>query len=175
MRLRAEKSRRALVEGHEVELIDTRILPLIETLVQVGADWLAFEVLEGIQAGEVSEEPHEKLRLAQESVRSKKRPIKQRPLEEPSGPPAALLRLDEAQLVWAAAYVSQRLRDSVVMLEQSFERLEAISISSKLRLHDASRQNPITVVLQTGERQTSVIRDSLDESKVGLELAVAIA
>jgi hypothetical protein len=151
-------------------IIDSRILPLIETLVHVGADWLAFEVLEGIQAGEVSEEPHEMLRFTQMSVRSRKQPVNVRPLEEPSAQPIGLPRLGNAQLVWAAAYISGRLRDAVFMLERSFDQLENVSSLSQDRRQVGLGQSAITVVLQTGEAQLSVSRYTLDEAKVGLEL-----
>ena len=37
-------------------ILEARLLPLIETLAEAGADWLAFEVVDGIRAGRVAEE-----------------------------------------------------------------------------------------------------------------------
>ena len=46
-------------------VIDRRLLTLIETLMAVGADWLAFEIFEGVQADGVSEETDDHSRVVQ--------------------------------------------------------------------------------------------------------------
>ncbi len=38
-------------------ILEPYSLPLIETLAEGGADWLAFEVVNGVRAGKVAEEP----------------------------------------------------------------------------------------------------------------------
>jgi hypothetical protein len=53
--------------------IDGRLLPLIEALGAVDADWLAFEILEGLQRGRVAEETHDDLLLTQQKVREASR------------------------------------------------------------------------------------------------------
>ena len=49
--------------------IDPRLLPLIETLVAVDADWLALEILDGLRLGIVAEEIPEHLLATQLAVR----------------------------------------------------------------------------------------------------------
>ncbi len=145
-------------------IIDSRLLSLIETLVDVGADWLAFEILEGVQTGEVAEEPREKLRITQLNVRSRTRPVKERPWDDAGPAPSVRLRVGDAQLLWAAAYVNQRLRDAVFMLDASFDQIERIlSIGPT---HEGGPTVPatrggMTFVLQTDERELSVNKNGL--------------
>jgi hypothetical protein len=145
-------------------LIDPRILTLIETLAEVGADRLAFEILEGVQAGEVLEESHDKLRHTQLSVRSRGQPIKVWGFEEPAPEPLSRPRTGDAQLSWAAAYVNQRLRDAVMMLDQSFHELESL-LSTASTLERPAVISPtsgnITAVLKDDERELSVHRGGL--------------
>ena len=40
-------------------ILDPRLLPLLETLAASGADWLAFEIVDGVRRGREPEEPEE--------------------------------------------------------------------------------------------------------------------
>lgn len=65
--------------------IDPRLLPLIETLVAVDADWLALEILDGLRLGIVAEEIPEHLLATQLAVREARR--QERLSEERAVPP----------------------------------------------------------------------------------------
>jgi hypothetical protein len=61
--------------------IDPRLLPLIEALSASGADWLAFEILDGIRTGRRAEDSEEELRDARRAVsafRQKGEPLAER-------------------------------------------------------------------------------------------------
>lgn len=79
-------------------VLDTRLLPLLETLVGAAADWLAFEIVDGVRRGREPLEPEELLRAAREKVRSRRlsdRLSAEIPvLSEPI--------LGDDQIVWAA-------------------------------------------------------------------------
>ena len=105
-------------------ILDTRLLPLIETLVASGADWLAFEVIEGVRIGRSVEETSERLKMARHAVRTADRQT--RHLEETPqvSNPVPIIR--DAQIEWAADYVGTRLADVGLMLQSALAGLNAV-------------------------------------------------
>ena len=107
--------------------IDPRLLPLIEVLSASGADWLAFEILDGIRVGRRAEDSEEELREARRAVsafRQKGEPI----TEREAGHDSVDLIAGDDQIDFAANYVSDRLADSIQMLESSFANLEMLAV-----------------------------------------------
>lgn len=101
--------------------IDPRLFPLFETLVSTQADWLVFEIVEGVQAGVVDEEDESDLAAAR---RRSEREREERALdvrEDIHSQTTPLL--GDAQIKWAARYVGGRLKEVLMMLEVSMERL----------------------------------------------------
>jgi hypothetical protein len=105
--------------------IDPKLLPLIETLIGVDADWLALEILDGLRLGIVAEEIHEDLLSTQLAVREAKRQMR-RSEERAVPPPVGKPIVGDEQIDWAARYVSDRLSDAVSMLQASFDQLNQI-------------------------------------------------
>ena len=143
-------------------ILEPRLLPLIETLAEAGADWLAFEVVDGIRAGRVSEEHLETLAMIQEAVRSAKletfRPEK-RGSTVPGSVPQAVAIIGDGQIRWAAEYVHKRLADALLMLQTSLDQLQ--SIVSTPAAHDRispeiGASNEITLIIQADEQKLSV-------------------
>jgi hypothetical protein len=88
-------------------ILDPRLLELIETLVAARLDWLAFELIEGVQAGHPPEESEDALVVARESIRGNAQP---KPRGEPQAVTVEARPIPpKEQIEWAAAYVEERL------------------------------------------------------------------
>jgi hypothetical protein len=154
--------------------IDRRLLPLIEALAAVDADWLAFEILEGLQRGRVAEETHDNLLFTQQTVRSAKRKKSaERPrpdLVSSPAPPQPITGDD--QIDWAVSYVNERIQDVVSMGDATLEELNAIlytSVPPEVRLTVSPPTDGVTLVLQTDdEQQRSFRRDDIARARAGL-------
>lgn len=104
--------------------LDPRLLQLFETLVASNADWLVFELIEGIEAGIVLEETTDDLASARILARQERESPRsmQRIAVSPESQP---LEGDE-QVVWAARYVGSRLKETLAMMNASVERLNML-------------------------------------------------
>ena len=151
-------------------VLDTRLLPLLETLVGAGADWLAFEIVDGVRRGREPLEPEELLRAAREKVRSRRlsdRLSAEIPvLSEPI--------LGDDQIVWAANYVWTRLDSALADLDEGWARIEAVAENSG----DTFRQDdpafskhpgaPVEIAL-IGQEGDPVDRGSIGAAREGLK------
>jgi len=106
--------------------IDPRLLPLIETLVATGADWLAFEIVDGIRSGRPTEDSDEEVRAALRAVRSSKQ-------YESAQPESMAVKplIGDDQIEFAAAYVVDRLSHAIYMASLSIEQLDNIVFRSQ--------------------------------------------
>lgn len=153
--------------------IDRRLLPLIEALAAVDADWLAFEILEGVQRGRVAEETHDDLLLTQQKVRAarrKKSTERQRPHRV--SPAAAQPITGDDQIDWVVSYVNERIQDVVSMGDATLEELNAIlftSVPPQVRLTLPPPTDGVTLVLQTDDEQERIVRrDDVARARAGL-------
>src|ERR1039457_797653 len=105
--------------------IDSRITPLVETLIASGADSIALEILSEIQRGRVNEDTEEELKEAREAIghfREGKQPQEFVPRE------SEVRHLSgEEQIEFAAEYVIERLTRDLEMAEASLENLNKIT------------------------------------------------
>ena len=128
--------------------IDLRLLPLIETLVGSGADWLAFEILDGVRSGRPAEHSEEEVREAYEAVRSFRRnetPPPELKIRETAEEPLA----GDEQIDFAARYVIDRISEAIAMENASLQQLNRIAIASQLNANsEAEEASP--------ERSTSI-------------------
>lgn len=107
-------------------ILDPRLLTLLETLAGAGADWLAFEIVDGVRRGREPWEPEEQLRAAREKVRSQQ--LSDRlPADIPL---VAKPILGDDQIVWAANYVAARLDGALADLEEGCAMIEAVAENS---------------------------------------------
>jgi len=152
-------------------IIDTRLTPLIEALATVDADWLAFEILDGLRRGRVAEETHEDLQIAQSLVRSAKRATRHS-AERASPPPSAEPITGDEQIHWAATYISERISDVLLTLEVTLDQLDAIlstGLPPEKRPTPASLRDEVTLVLQTDhEEQLSIRRGDAATARAAL-------
>jgi hypothetical protein len=134
--------------------IDPRLLPLIETLVGSGADWLAFEILDGIRSGRPEEDSEEEVREAHRAVRSFRR--------HKTSPPEIKVRktvveplVGDEQIDFAATYVIDRISQAIEMTRASLQQLNRIASRSETRLEpaeaDSERAAGIHIRLQDSE------------------------
>jgi hypothetical protein len=109
---------------------DSRLVELTSALTGAGLDWLALEVLQGVQEGLLTEEGVDEVHRAQTSVRYGEPP---RPAEDLRAfVPVAVNHLDGGeQLRWAKEYVVNRLTDAAEMLDASLLQLNGIAASDE--------------------------------------------
>jgi hypothetical protein len=105
-------------------MLDPRLLDLLETLTASRLDWLAFELLEAIQAGRAAEETEAALAATRRAISSNAQP-------KPRGEPAAQKSDVEAivgddQIAWAARHVADRLDAALEQLIASIDALDLI-------------------------------------------------
>ena len=131
--------------------IDPRLLPLIETLIAVDADWLALEILDGLRLGIVAEEMPEHLLSTQRAVREAKSQVRHsegRAVPPPVGKPI----VGDEQIDWAANYLADRVSDALLMLRASFDQMNQI-VRSNWEVHarpsDRTFQKGFDLALQT--------------------------
>ena len=148
--------------------IDTRLLPLIEVLATVDADWLAFEILEGLRHGRVAEETHEDLQITQRLVRATTRATRRSEVHA-SPPPSAEPITGDEQINWAVTYVSNRIVDVLSTLEATFDQLDAIlftELPPEGRPIPAALRDEVALVLRTDrEDQLSVRRNDATNAR----------
>jgi hypothetical protein len=158
-------------------ILDPRLLALIETLAAEGADWLAFELVDGIQRGRESEEPEEALASARERVRfgegGPREPLR---LVNPTTP-----ILGDDQIGWAATYVSQRLDSALNDLAAASDALNEIAAATSSQRDGVEEQHlqdppaPIKIVINDEEVLTDshgdieTARDAIVELRSALE------
>lgn len=139
-------------------ILDPRVIPLIETLAAAGIDWLAFELIEGIRRGREAEETSEALSMSREQARQQGAPWAKG--EPQAGGPEAHPILGDAQIEWAARYISDRLDASLAELLASFDHLGELVGGQPTRLDsDPARQTvEQVVVLLDGEVPRTIRR-----------------
>lgn len=119
-------------------ILDPRLLPLIETLAAAGADWLAFELIDGIRRGRESEESEEALAGARARVRRGEHGRREPILSVTPTVPI----LGDDQIVWAATRVSERLDSALDDLAGASDALNAIAAASSPQREPGEEQHP---------------------------------
>lgn len=117
-------------------IIDLRLLPLIETLADSGADWLAFEILDGIRSGKLAEDSEDDVREAHRAVRSFRRYETSPPEMEVKETLSQPLAGDD-QIDYAVAYVIDRISQAIEMAKASLQQLDQIASRSRVGVEPA--------------------------------------
>jgi hypothetical protein len=118
-------------------ILDPRLLALIETLAAEGADWLAFELVDGIQRGREPEEPEDALASAREQVRLGEQGRREPVLSMSPTMPI----LGDDQIVWAVTYVSERLDSALKDLAGASDALNTIAAGSSSQPEPSEQQH----------------------------------
>jgi len=109
--------------------IDPRLIELVDTLVAAGADWLAFEILDGIRSGQPEEESDNRDRGMHRSLRSWKEDKSSEPETRKREAVAKPIEGDD-QIEFAASYVLDRITSAIEMTSMSLDNLNRISANS---------------------------------------------
>jgi len=126
--------------------IDPRLIELVDTLVAAGADWLAFEILDGIRFGKPGEEfdnrdreMHRSLRSWKDKKSSEPEPRKREAVEKP-------IEGDD-QIEFAASYVVDRITEAIEMTNMSLDNLNRISAKSSENLSEVEPGSQAAITL----------------------------
>lgn len=133
--------------------LDPRLFQLFETLVKSKADWLVFELIEGIEAGIVVEEAADDLATARIQARHERDLPRTR--ERIAVSPESRPIEGDDQVVWAALYVGNRLKDVLAMMDASAERLNML-VDPSGHIGIKARQTSVTVGLREDDELISV-------------------
>lgn len=153
-------------------VLDPRLLDLIQGLMNARLDWLAIELVEGIQAGWQTEESEESLAEARARIGGNAQP------KAHSEPRAAFAQArpieGDEQIAWAADYVGQRLEAALAQLDTAVETLDLI-VDGVLGLEDtitlvqpAEQPRPrarASVLLVDDESERKVDRDAIEQAR----------
>ena len=133
--------------------IEPRLLQLFEVLVEAGADWLIFELVEGIGAGSVLEESADDLAKARFLARQDREP--RRTAERVAVSPQSHPIEGDKQIIWAARDLGDRLQNTLDMMEASIERMERLVNGDRAKISLETRSG-VTLSLQVGEGAAKV-------------------
>lgn len=133
--------------------LDPRLLQLFETLVESRADWLVFELIEGIEAGIVVEETADDLASARILARQERE--SPRPVERIAVSPESRPLEGDDQVVWAASYVGSRLKEVLAMMDASAERLNML-VDRRGDIGIKGRRSSVTLGLRDDEEVIAV-------------------
>lgn len=152
-------------------VLDPRLLPLLGALADTGADWLAFEIVEGVRRGRESLEPEGILKVAREKVRSRQQ--SDRFTTDVSSAVEPIL--GDEQIVWAADYVVARLEGALADLDAGYATMKAVaeapSDTFEEYLSSFSKARvvaPLQVAL-IGQDGPPIDQLSIDAAKKGIE------
>lgn len=145
-------------------ILDRRLLQFIEILTEIGMDWLAFELIEGVRRGREPTETEEILALARDPTRTEH-------LEDlihgASDAVEVQPILGDAQLDWAVEYVGQRLEAILAEMAASFGALDAL-IASGDDTRKESHPGETVLVLFSADEERKVDQNLVKEAQARL-------
>jgi hypothetical protein len=133
-------------KSETMAVIDPRLIELIDTLAASGADWLAFEILDGIRSGVSVEgsdnrdpERHHELRSWKDDRSSEpKTRIRETVMKPIYG---------DDQIEFAAGYVVDRITEAIEMTTMSLENLNRISANSSDGTAEITPKSRVAITL----------------------------
>ena len=104
-------------------ILDSRLLPFIDMLAELGIDWLAFELFEGIRRGEELAEDEDALARARQRIGADdpEEPGHDSSADDEGRPFAA-----DDQLEWVVQYVCVRLEATLAAMSDSLDAVDEI-------------------------------------------------
>lgn len=157
-------------------ILDPRLLQIFETLIVSRADWLLFELIEGIEAGIVVEETADDLASARVLARQERE--SPRPVERIAVSPESRPLQGDDQVVWAARYVGSRLKEVLAMMDASAERLNML-VDRRGDIGIKGRRSSVTLglrdddqVIAVGSEGRALAQSAVIDLFAGLEIWV---
>ena len=154
-------------------ILDRRLIPFIEMLAELGMDWLAFELMEGIRLGREPVAREDELALVRQWARNGKAVTFE---GDPEDGVLAEPLLGDSQLEWAVRYVSERLEAVLAEISASIGALDEIvasrrdrpaktaEASTMLVLLDAEEDRPVGVTeIEEAQAHLAQLRKSLED------------
>ncbi|MGR3703795.1 MAG: hypothetical protein ACU0A4_17065 [Paracoccaceae bacterium] len=141
---------------------------MIETLIAVGADWLAVELFETLNHGRWPEESEDVLALTRAQVRAGG---EQKRMSEPHEKAVARSQIEpEEQVGWAANFVVERLDSAISELEKSIANLDVL-IGEAPEDFALSKLDRLPTSLSLGREDGSDRVDAADlkKARLGIE------
>jgi hypothetical protein len=143
-------------------ILDRRLIPFIEMLTDLGLDWLAFELVDGIRRGREPEETAEALIVAREQVRAGKvNAVKSEPAVGIETEPL----LGDDQLEWTARYVDERLRETLAEMMVSLDNIDGIVGLPPDKVVADTHPGAAAIVLRDGDEDRKVGRPQVEEAR----------
>jgi len=147
-------------------VLDHRLTPFIEMLADIGLDWLAFELFEGIRRGREAEELPEALMLARKQVQVRGSPS---PSSLPMISTEVSPLLGDDQLTWTTTYLMERLEAVLSEASVALDNIDEIVGPVAGRKTTRSRPPITEVVLYDGEEQLRIDRTTITRAQNELE------
>ena len=147
-------------------ILDRRLIPFIEMLTELGMDWLAFELIEGIRLGDEPVEKEDALALARLQVR---RGSTEKFVRDASDSVVVVGEpiLGDNQLEWAARIVNERFEATLAEMLASLGALDEIVDSDRGRFAKTSGPSAVIVFLDA-EQDRKVSRIRVEEAQAQL-------
>ena len=146
-------------------ILDRRLTPIIEMLTELGMDWLAFELIEGVRRDQEPVENEDALEIARHwGERTREAEIFARnPEDSVEGEPL----LSDAQLEWAARYIYERLEATLAEMSTSLDALDKIVVSGREPQTKSTEASSVLVLLDA-EEDRNVSRTQVEEAQAQL-------
>ena len=129
-------------------ILNQHLVALIELLTELGIDWLAFELIEGIRRGEEPLEDERTLALARYRAGDQHR---EETVEHPWANYEPRPIPDVSQSEWAARYVVERLGATLAQMTYSLDLLDEIVDDRDVDESPGSRPSAVLILLVGGE------------------------
>lgn len=150
--------------------LDRRLFPFLEMLTELGLDWLAFEVVDGIRRGVEPQEPEDVLAEARARARAGEA-VHVEARKSPDIRAEAKPLLEDEQLDWVADHVERRLDETFIEAISALKNLDALidaPSTSDSRVPDSPRNVTKLVLLGDDEASTLDLRQA-EEAQHQLE------
>jgi hypothetical protein len=143
-------------------ILDRRLIPFIEMLADLGLDWLAFELVDGIRRGLEPEEPAEVLIMARELVRAGEVNIFK---SEPAAGIETEPLVGDDQLDWAARYVDERFKEALAEMLASLDNIDGIVGAPADKAAADTHPGAAAIVLRDGDQDRKIGRAQVEEAR----------
>jgi hypothetical protein len=144
--------------------IDPRLIELVDTLVAAGADWLAFEIFDGIRSGRPGEESDNRDREMHRGLRSWKDETSSAPGTRVGETVMKPIEGDD-QIEFAARYVVDRITEAIEMTSVSLDNLNRISAKSSESASEVDLGSQTAITLGLEDSEFRFTQDQAEQSR----------
>lgn len=146
-------------------MMDQRLIPFIEMLIELGMDWLAFELIEGVRRGQEPIEKEDALALARQKARTGSA---EKFARNPGDSVVEDPLVGDNQLEWAARSVSERLEATLAEISASLCALDEMVASDREGQAKIAEHSAVLVLIDE-EQDREVSRTQVEEAQGQLD------